>query len=106
MPQGHVSPGSLLPPGAMGNALGSPWPFGFGAEGAMTGSADGYRVLTTCSWEQSDTMSVALPTSPCSSMAAIISISRHPWLQGLCCQTAVPGCVMCQGCRELLRVLH
>lgn len=56
MPQGHASPGSILPPGAMGNALSSPWPFGFGAEGAMTGSTDGYRVLTTCSWEQSDTM--------------------------------------------------
>ncbi|CAL8463508.1 g3042 [Coccomyxa elongata] len=56
MPQGHASPGSILPPGAMGNALSSPWPFGFGAEGAMTGSSDGYRVLTTCSWEQSDTM--------------------------------------------------
>ncbi|BDA48625.1 probable calcyclin-binding protein at C-terminar half [Coccomyxa sp. Obi] len=56
MQQGHASPGGLLPPGPLGNALSSPWPFSFGAEGAMAGSTDGYRVLTTCSWEQSDTM--------------------------------------------------
>ncbi len=55
MPQGHTSPGALVSPGPLGGALANPWPFGYGATGPAAGS-EGYRVLTTCSWEQSDTM--------------------------------------------------
>lgn len=59
MPQGQASPGGLVPPAQLGSTLVNPWPFGYNpaaAAAAASGSADGYRVLTTCSWEQSDTM--------------------------------------------------
>ncbi|KAK9917394.1 hypothetical protein WJX75_003860 [Coccomyxa subellipsoidea] len=56
MPQGHTSPGALMPPGGLGGGLANPWPFGYGSAAAAGLGSEGYRVLTTCSWEQSDTM--------------------------------------------------
>ena len=45
-----------MPPGGLGGGLANPWPFGYGSAAAAGLGSEGYRVLTTCSWEQSDTM--------------------------------------------------
>lgn len=47
-----ASPTALVNP--LGAALANPWPYGL--KSAAAGPGDPFRVLTTCSWEQSDTM--------------------------------------------------
>ncbi len=58
-----ASPTALVNP--LGAALGNPWQYGLnpavavaagGPGGAPGGPGDPFRMLTTCSWEQSDTM--------------------------------------------------